>query len=493
MGRNPEPRPPRAVWARVRRGLAESFGVDLRGLAAFRVALGALLIADLVARVPSLTAHYTDAGVLPRELVRAQPVLRRILLLDGSVPFVALVFALMAATALTLAIGYRPQLMALVALVGWHSLIGRNPYVRQGFDDLLVLVLLWSVFAFRRPDPRDRPFSGSSIVFNAGTAALVGQVVVLYVGAGLAKDSQLWESGRALGIQYRALHMVTPLGYWLSGFPGLLEVLTRVAPPFELYGAFVLLVPLRWGLVRTAAVLAFVGMHVFFMLTLRIALFPWLDVVMLLPLLPPWFWDRAERLSARVLGRSRRRADGSKAADPAVASGLRWAGPLQDWLCIALFAVSIVWIVGGRHHRTVRAVLQPLVHELALWQDWPLFAEVSGRTKWLVIEADLSDGSHRDLLHPDVPVGTMPPPREIDIDVHWRKYNQTMRTGRRLDRAYLEYWCARWNREHPDATVAGPVQFWYMKRTVRRGRPPGRLERKRLASANCELLPERLR
>ena len=46
-------------------GLREIFGIDLRTMALFRVGLGALLLADLALRARDLTAHYTDAGILP--------------------------------------------------------------------------------------------------------------------------------------------------------------------------------------------------------------------------------------------------------------------------------------------------------------------------------------------------------------------------------------------------------------------------------------------
>ena len=47
------------------------FSIDLRSLAAFRMALGVLLLADLVMRAQDLSAHYTDWGVLPRDILSA--------------------------------------------------------------------------------------------------------------------------------------------------------------------------------------------------------------------------------------------------------------------------------------------------------------------------------------------------------------------------------------------------------------------------------------
>ena len=45
------------------------FSIDLRSLAIFRMALGVLLLADLYIRGQDLHAHYTDWGVLPRDIL----------------------------------------------------------------------------------------------------------------------------------------------------------------------------------------------------------------------------------------------------------------------------------------------------------------------------------------------------------------------------------------------------------------------------------------
>src|ERR687889_497980 len=58
--------PPRAQGSCVARTFATLFGIDLRTLALYRVCLALIIITDLVARARDLTAHYSDAGVLPR-------------------------------------------------------------------------------------------------------------------------------------------------------------------------------------------------------------------------------------------------------------------------------------------------------------------------------------------------------------------------------------------------------------------------------------------
>jgi hypothetical protein len=59
-------------FARLRSGLADVFALDLRSLALFRMALGAVILGDLLTRVPVLVALYSDDGAVPRVLALAE-------------------------------------------------------------------------------------------------------------------------------------------------------------------------------------------------------------------------------------------------------------------------------------------------------------------------------------------------------------------------------------------------------------------------------------
>lgn len=47
--------------------LKDLFGIDSRALSLFRIAIGIILFFDLLVRVFSFKAHYTDFGTLPLE------------------------------------------------------------------------------------------------------------------------------------------------------------------------------------------------------------------------------------------------------------------------------------------------------------------------------------------------------------------------------------------------------------------------------------------
>ena len=50
----------------------EIFGADLRSLATFRIVLALLALSDLANRATDLSAHYTDAGIMPRTVLVEQ-------------------------------------------------------------------------------------------------------------------------------------------------------------------------------------------------------------------------------------------------------------------------------------------------------------------------------------------------------------------------------------------------------------------------------------
>ena len=94
--------------------IREIFTLDLRSLALFRIALGLLIIGDLFTRSVDLTAHYTDAGVLPASTlfdIYGSRVYASIhVIASGSLTAEALVFALHAIAAIALLVGYRTRL-----------------------------------------------------------------------------------------------------------------------------------------------------------------------------------------------------------------------------------------------------------------------------------------------------------------------------------------------------------------------------------------------
>ncbi|MBI3556919.1 MAG: hypothetical protein HY074_11700 [Deltaproteobacteria bacterium] len=129
--------------------LKEAFSIDGRALVAYRVALGLCVLLELLARLPDIKAHYTDAGILPRAEAWAhfpQTTALSIHFLFGGQAGQGLLFALTAAAAGLLISGYRARFAAIASWYLVISLQSRNEMVLYGGDHYLRILLFWAMF-----------------------------------------------------------------------------------------------------------------------------------------------------------------------------------------------------------------------------------------------------------------------------------------------------------------------------------------------------------
>jgi len=468
--------------------------VDLRALAAFRVGLGALLIADLLRRSRSLSAFYTDAGVLPRRALFADySEVYSLHALSGEPWAVASLFAVAGVVALALAVGYRTRLATVVSWLLLLSLQARNPMVLNAGDSLLAMLLFWGAFlplgarwsvdSVRQDDTGGEAEPGSrgpAVATFASTGVLL-QLLVMYATNALHKlEGDLWTSGEAVAYVMQADHFTYHLGNLLPQFPALLRAATFAW--IALLFASPLLVVLT-GVPRAALASLFVGMHLGMAATMRIDLFPVVSVVGFVPFFQTPVWDAAERGLDRfgpsgVVARWRARlgsAGGTLASlDPSPPSprlgghgrlgGLRnglsaGVGVGRTVLSTALPAVFVALILlssaASVGYGEVPDRGEEVLDTVEMDQHWQMFAPDPVRTtRWFAAPGALEHGGERDVLR-DAAVSLDRPP---DVDVtyptaRWRKYLSNVgSTDNERHRSYLaNYLCAEWNRTHATA------------------------------------------
>lgn len=93
--------------------LKELCGIDIRSLAIFRIGLALVILGDLFIRMQDLTAHYTDQGVMPRDMLIGaiiDPWYISLHLMNGSWEFQALLFILAALFASAMLMESQPSL-----------------------------------------------------------------------------------------------------------------------------------------------------------------------------------------------------------------------------------------------------------------------------------------------------------------------------------------------------------------------------------------------
>ncbi len=288
--------------------LRRAYSLDLRSLALFRIALGAVLLGDLIVRACDLEAFYTDFGVLPRAalLDRFSPADRfSIHLMSGQLIFQIALFVLAGILAVMLMLGIRTRFSALASWFMLVSIQTRNPAILQGGDVYLRCLTFLAIFlpigalysvdsALDTTPPNEktrdkRPFS----YFSTPGLALIAQVSLVYAFAVLLKTAPEWR--RDFTAVYYALsiqQMSTPLGHFLLQFPRLLQWLTIGTQVHEGSIPLLLLCPIFAGPARMLAVLLIFALHIALGFSIRLGHFPYIACMAAVPLIPTWFWER---------------------------------------------------------------------------------------------------------------------------------------------------------------------------------------------------------
>ena len=282
----------------------------MRSLALLRVGLALLVIIDLVQRSFDLKAHYTDLGILPRwALTHGLGNVWSVSLhnLSGTSEIEAALFVFHGVVAVILLVGFKTRYMTILCWVLVVSLHSRNPMVLSGGDDLLSLMLFWSIFL-----PMGSKFSIDHALsrrdgercnqyFSLATLAILFQLAFMYWFNWIAKSHPVWSEDYT-GLYY-ALSLdlfSTRLGEVLLGFLSVTSTLTLITYWLEIFGPIAAFSPLANGPVRCLVVLAFIGFHVGIALTLHIGYFPAVAIVAWSVFVPGWLWDKlSERWKRR--------------------------------------------------------------------------------------------------------------------------------------------------------------------------------------------------
>lgn len=469
------------LWAGVRRRVA----IDTRSLAAFRIAIGLLLIADLLLRSRDLVVFYTDAGVLPRAALAefAAPWAFSLHALSGAAWYQGLLFVVAGVVAASMALGYRTRAATFLSWVLLVSLQNRNPVVLNGGDVLLRMILLWAVFVPLGQrwslDARRRDGTGDGLrshVASFGSAALLAQVVIMYGSNAIFKlYGDLWWRGVAIEYVFSLDQFTILLGDVLANYPLLLHAGALF------WMALLLASPLLLGLTgwpRAVLVGLFASAHLGMLLTMQLGLFPLIAVAALLAFLPGEVWEHVD-MGAGPTGATER--------DPARLSALRRrAGQFQSTVVAVLFVLVILSNLGATGYDTMPDGAEPVVQVTSIDQRWSMFApnpmQVDG---WYVVPGELANGSQVDALHGGQVSWDRPPELAATYpNARWRKYLANLWRGWfHPSQEYLaRYLCQEWNEDH--ATKMERVTLYYMEQPTRLDGPEP-IEKKRLHSHTC--------
>lgn len=270
-------------------------------MATFRFLLGGLLIVDLLMRAVDLRAHYSDFGILPRApyLEHFSNKLHVSLhLANGLVEWQAALFILTGLAAFLVMVGYKTRVFTVVAWILLVSMHNRNTMILNGGDVLFRVLYFWAMFL-----PLGARFSvdaalntqrqaKASLFFSAATIGITVQIAILYWATAMLKTGkEWWPEGTASYYALQLDQFITPFGRMMGTQHELLKLGTYAVYFLEMTAGALLIFPLFFQKIRTLTVIALMALHLNFDLAMRLGIFPWVDIVGLVILLPVGFWD----------------------------------------------------------------------------------------------------------------------------------------------------------------------------------------------------------
>lgn len=468
-----------------RERLEELFGLDLRSLAAFRIVLAAILLLDLIQRGMWIEAHYTDAGVLPRAVLYKHYWVATnwsFHALSGSTEWQVVLFLVQGAATVAMLVGWHTRIAVLSVWVLLSSLGTRNQLVLQGGDDLLRMLVFWSVFlpmgARWSLDARRSTEAPKHRVFTIASVALMLQVFYMYWCTAYLKWSPIWwPRGAAVEMALRLDIYASYPGkalLWLGErIPYLLETLTIGTLVWEYVGPLVAISPWKKGPVRTFAVFAFAFMHLGFGATLEIGLFWMTSIACWIPFLPSWFWDNLPRKYPSLKSP---RGKGTIGEESPVLSAFVLS-------CLVFVTMWNLRTLDGRANyknmlKVFPTTVNPIGYALRLDQYWSMFAPAPpSRDGWWVIPATLDDGTEVDLYSWASPVSYERPSHIAATfeGQRWRKFLFNVPDNRHkvLKPNYARWVKNRWEEAHPDAPRVRSLELVLMTEvTLPHGQKP---------------------
>ena len=457
---------PVEAGSRLKSTLRDLFAIDLRSLAAFRIAISIFVLVDLSLRAADLAAMYTDDGMFSRETIS-----RHYSIWDwsfhfgsGSWAYQALLFALAAAFAVALCIGYETRLATVASWLMLVSLHNRVPLVLGGADNLARLLLFWGMFlplgaawsvdAWMAKRKGIRRSTADSVLSVASAASLL-QMAFVYLFSAAFKSNPDWFQGTAVAAAFGDGFFGKPLAAKLLAFPTLLSVLTISVLIVEWLAPFLLFSPIRTASARLW-VLGFLAlMHVGIEITLNVGLFSLVSLSGLLLFVPSMAW---RKLRANGVSDVSERPD--TAGRVSRTSAPFPASYLANGICTFALAYVVYTNINGLPGRFLPWTPPPKVEfftvSCGLGQQWDMFAEPAAKNGWCVALATLVDGTQVDLLRQGAPIAWERPrdPAALYPNHRWWKcfLGMSFSDGRGYQvfrKPVAEYLCREWNRSHP--------------------------------------------
>jgi hypothetical protein len=440
--------------------LQDLFGIDVRCLAIFRIAIALIVLVDLAMRSRFIVEICTDDGFLPRDLVVAPDCYFSVQMLDGSYAFQLGHFIVAGISALMLLVGYRTRLATIICWLLTVSLHARNKFLLDAGDDLLRSLLFWSLFlplgSRYSVDARKKLVSDPQIVLSPASAGLLLQFACVYFFAGWFKTDEVWKDGTAIEYALGQTQWIRPAGEFLRQFPGLMRYLTWSVVWFELLAPWLLFIPVQTRKFRMVTIPAFWLFMLGLATTIWLHIFPLITAAASIPFLSSVIWPAAATATPMIRGAK---------DSPQAGVGL-WN------FALAIVATAMVFAQAATH-RNCPFPTEERVASLIGWNPvWSMYTNLPKYAYSTSTEATLQDGSTVDLINSEVLTSERSRVQHFHQSYRIRYFLQhASGTWEGFHTRYLAQLVYLWNQSHPPEKMVVRARILGTSKQIRTSEP----------------------
>jgi len=446
------------------------YELDLRALSLMRIGISLVVIADLLIRGSDLTAHYTNEGLWPTELLHNfgwKKGFWSLHELSGSYAWALTLFIIQFVFAVFLLVGFKTKLSNLILWLLYISLHNRNLFVQQAGDDLLRLVLFWGMFlpwnAYYSFDSRYFYYEPKQrYIANFGYLLLIASVYFFTINL---KWSNEWRNDftaiyYALSLEQLRLPIT---GDWLYSHSGIMTFLTAFVYYLEIALPFLILWPSKKGYFRFVAFVLLVILHTGIGLTLYVGLFFVINMVTAIGLIPSFVMDKLESKVSFMSTES----DAVYLRKAPRKLNLKFVTNIIA--LVAIFLSAIINLSGMKwFNYELNDKIKISVNVARLDQYWGMFSpSVLKRDGWFVYHGKDSLGRQWDLRLNQDYVDYKKPEHIVSMykTDRWRKLAENMQRDdfTFLRPLYCNYVLREWNKNHPEKKI-NMLNLYYMQK-----------------------------
>ncbi len=274
------------------RPLAAWLAIDPRALAAYRMAMGLLVMLEVLRRAPVATLFYSSQGIVAPPDAATRTTFTLLEWFNVS-PYTELFFVCAFLCALLFTLGWQTRLFHLLTwlcVISWNS--DRFPTANTG-GLVMQLTLMWTLFLplgrCWSLDARAAGGNRTEAVWGLAVLALWLQLATIYFFNTVEKWGPIWTNGEAIHYLLQLDTHVTGLGAAIrDDFPRWLgEAMTYGALCIEFSAPILILSPWRPTALRRAAAALLCMLHLGIALLGNVGIFSWVMLAVFTLLLWP--------------------------------------------------------------------------------------------------------------------------------------------------------------------------------------------------------------